>query len=425
MLGGTGKGPVVTVAEARQVFQSMWALRNKAFSTDDRSLLAEFETGPALEADEVTCGCGFPYPRGPVLHESFLVPREKSFPATFLGEALSTRAGAPFWQYLIISRQSSSVPWMVVADPEDRGQGRLDAPLTGPGGFDVAQPPSPATARYEGDLAAYWRSLSRTGQGPSETQLAPGKWTTGAPANDFIQLNGTTWSQNGLVAYQLFRPGEPADLWRFGTKAGGLTCGVERVQRYWELPGGTLYQPQARDMWGPTVAPGTYSAIVSTYIGQPCFMPSASGKVTVLSGYFSVDTELGLGWQPLPAPSTTTTAPATTTTTSPATTTTTVPQTTSTAPSSTTVVLPNATVGVAYVTLLTAASAAPVGSTFAWSQSSGSLPPGLYFNAGAATGGWETSIYGTPTRSGTYSFSFTVTGAGLTTIKDYQLTVDQ
>jgi hypothetical protein len=406
MLGGTANGPVLTVAQARQVFQAMWSLRNEAFSTENRGLLAEFETGPALEADEVTCACGFPSPRGPIIDESLLVPKATSFPATFLGEALTTRKGAPFWQYLVISRQSSSVPWMVVADPNDRGKGGLDAPPTGPGGFDVAQPPALATQRYEGDLAAYWRSLAETGRGPTGTQLAPGKWTTGAPANDLIPINGTTWSQNGLVAYQLFRAGEPADLWRFGTKAGGLTCGVVRVQRYWELPGGTLHQPQSQDMWGPTIAPGTYSAIVSSYIGQPCFMPSAGGKVSVIAGYLSTDTEVGLGWEPLPAATTTTTATFSTTTSTTAPTTTTLPPYAVILPAT----LPAGQVGAPYFQGLTADLQAPAGVTFQWSVLTDTdppttgLPPGIELTS---PGGQSATLQGTPTSAGTYSFDVT------------------
>jgi hypothetical protein len=79
--------------------------------------MSEFETGPALEADEVTCGCNTRAARGPISGESLLVPRQRSFPAAFLAEVKTTLTGAPYVQYLVIARQSMATPWEVVADP--------------------------------------------------------------------------------------------------------------------------------------------------------------------------------------------------------------------------------------------------------------------------------------------------------------------
>jgi hypothetical protein len=173
-------------------------------------------------------------------------------------------------------------------------------------------------------LAVYWQSYADTGNAPAKTQLLPGPWTDEATANVDIQRNGTQWSFNGLYADQLFHAGGPQELWRFGTQGGGVTCGVERLERYWYYPGEKLYQPAERDNWGPTIAPGYYKAIVGSDIGQPCFLSGPAG-VTVIAGHMSSDTEEGLGHQPLPPPP-------------PTTTTTTVPQppgetTTSTTPS--------------------------------------------------------------------------------------------
>src|SRR5580704_16142331 len=54
---GAERGTAVSLDQASAVLSAVWSLRVQAFSTDDRSLMAEFDTGPALESDEVTCGC--------------------------------------------------------------------------------------------------------------------------------------------------------------------------------------------------------------------------------------------------------------------------------------------------------------------------------------------------------------------------------
>jgi hypothetical protein len=248
----------------------------------------------------VTCGCPGPVPRGPVLTEAFLVPRQTTYPAIFLAEATTTRLGKPYWQYLVIGRQSAGSNWKVVDDPDYLGSGPLVQPVTGPGGFDTASPPPLATNRYPSELAAYWQSFALTGHAPRQSELAPGAWTSQAPTYVGVQRNGTTWKFNGLVAYQLFHSGGPEELYRFGTATGGLTCGVERLERYWEYPGGNLYQPKSRNNWGPAIAPGLYKAIVSTDIGKPCFIPSRTGGVAVIGGQMTDDTAIGLGREPLP-----------------------------------------------------------------------------------------------------------------------------
>ena len=91
---------------------------------------------------------------------------------------------------------------------------------------------------------------------------------------------------NGLAGYYLYHGGGPQELWQFSTSAGRLACGVVREETYWDYPGGTLYQPEAQDNWGGTIAPGLYQAIVGSSIAQPCFLQAPGSKVKVFSGGF-------------------------------------------------------------------------------------------------------------------------------------------
>jgi hypothetical protein len=91
----TVRGSVISPNQANAVIAAVWTLREQAFETNDRSLMAEFETGPAFEADEVTCGCNTRAVRGPISGESLFVPRQRSFPAAFLAEVKTTIRDTP------------------------------------------------------------------------------------------------------------------------------------------------------------------------------------------------------------------------------------------------------------------------------------------------------------------------------------------
>lgn len=118
--------------------------------------MAEFETGPALESYEVTCGCNTRGVRGPIYGDSVFVPRQRSYPAAFLAEVRTTLTGARYVRYLIIARQSLATPWEVVADPGGSGTRPLDQPKIGHGGFDDAGAPSPASRNLPREFASYW-----------------------------------------------------------------------------------------------------------------------------------------------------------------------------------------------------------------------------------------------------------------------------
>src|SRR6185369_1316598 len=76
--------------------------------------------------------------------------------------------------------------------------------------------------------------------------------------------------------------------------------------------------------------------------------------------------------------------------------------------------LPNATVNTAYNQTITAA---PAGTTYSFSVTSGALPAGLTLNSNG-------SFSGAPTQSGTFNFRITASGwGGCTAFRDYTLVV--
>ena len=295
----TAAGTVISPAQADAVLSAVWALRGQAFETDDRSLMAEFETGPALESDEVTCGCNTRAVRGPISGASLLVPRQRNFPAAFLAEVNTTLNGAPYVQYLVITRQSTATPWEVAADPGEAGSRPLDQPRAGPGGFDDAGVGDAAAKRLPSQFASYWHVWTEDGHAPPHNPFAPGKWTTQAGATYAKEPSGSWSSQNGLMGYYSFQGGGPSEAWTFRTATGSITCGVVRWQTIWTYPGSGISQDPAQENWGPSVPPGNYRYEAETQIMQPCFIQRPGRPIAVASGLGDPDTEQGV--DPLPA----------------------------------------------------------------------------------------------------------------------------
>lgn len=289
---------VVSPGQAGAVLSAIWNLRAQAFGTDDRSLIAEFETGPALESDEVTCGCNTRGVRGPIDPDSLLVPRQQGYPAAFLAEVKTTLMSKPYVQYLIIARQSKATPWEVVADPGQPGSRSLVRPKVGQGGFDAAVASHTAANRLPSELVAYWHIWTEDDHAPLHSQFAPGQWTTQAGATYAKDPSGSWSSQNGLMGYYSFKGGGDHEVWSFGTATGEITCGVVRWQTIWAYPGAGIYQDPAQNNWGSSVAPGNYQYEAETWIMQPCFIQHPSAHVVVVSGLEDPDTDQGLN--PLP-----------------------------------------------------------------------------------------------------------------------------
>jgi hypothetical protein len=292
------KGAVISPDQAGAVLSAVWNLRVQAFLSDDRSLMAEFETGPALESDEVTCGCNTRGPRGPIYAESVFVPRQRSYPAAFFAEVKTTLENAPYVQFLVIARQSESTPWEVVSDPGYSGDGALDQPRIEHGGFADADPPTEASKSLPAELASYWQTWTEKDHAPLRSPFASGRWTTQAGASYGKDPSGSWTSSNGLIGYYSFKGGEANEEWTFGTTAGAITCGVVRWQTIWTYPGGGIYQDPAQNNWGPSVVPGTYQYEAETQIMQPCFVQRHGVPIAVVSGQGDPDTEQGVN--PLP-----------------------------------------------------------------------------------------------------------------------------
>ena len=83
-----GSPDVVGPATGRQLLESYWSLRQQYLVQGSANLLSLVESGPALQEDQDTCGCGV-VPWGPMLAESLFLTRQTHFPAYFLAQAVA------------------------------------------------------------------------------------------------------------------------------------------------------------------------------------------------------------------------------------------------------------------------------------------------------------------------------------------------
>ena len=162
-----GSPYVINPATASNLFSSYWQLRTTYLTWDQPSLLSTIETGPALQADEPTCGCGVSFWGSSLAHSIFLTP-QTSFPAYFVAES-RTEVGenSPAARALVVllfERLSASTTWKVVIDSQQQDlinkppQETIGQPTTDASGWDIAQPvsfPGDVSALSQ-ETAAYW-----------------------------------------------------------------------------------------------------------------------------------------------------------------------------------------------------------------------------------------------------------------------------
>jgi hypothetical protein len=286
LMAVSASGPVVTPAAATVILTATWQLRAAALAKSDAHLFATFETGAALEEDLGRCTCEGGNPFGTIHSTSVLVPRQMVWPAEFLGEVASTGAGGvPWGAYLVFRRTGPSEPWKVVlaggfqpATPP----ARLDQPLMDADGYALSPGPIAGQRDLPRQLATYWQAWKDTRRAPP-TIFTSGVSTDGEGALLAKYGQGQVNDANGLVGHYVYSADPvPGSVHSFAAVGYDVTCGVVRNQRTWTpSPGYVIKQDSGRHNWGPTVAPGTYRAMIQTEISEPCFFFRPSGPVDV------------------------------------------------------------------------------------------------------------------------------------------------
>jgi hypothetical protein len=253
---------VVDPATATQLLESYWSLHQQYLVQGSANLLSLVESGPALEEDQDTCGCGV-VPWGPMLAESLFLTRQTRFPAYFLAQAVaripatSSQGGL---MTLVFQRTAAAAPWTVVVDSQQQLVTTNDPSLdvsranVDQDGFDIGAPVlvRGGSAVLPADLAGYWESWAVHGRPPKSTPLLPGFWTT--------EHGPGIWQQEhqlagGYLTRYRYHSASSNDAWEAPANVAGaggpglpggfeLSCGTstETATFTSPVPGG-VYQP--------------------------------------------------------------------------------------------------------------------------------------------------------------------------------------
>jgi hypothetical protein len=313
-----GSPDVIDPGAATQLLESYWSLRQQYLVQGSANLLSLVESGPALQEDQDSCGCGV-VPWGPMLAESLFLTRQTGFPAYFLAQAVA-RIPATSSQggliTLVFQRAAATAPWTVIVDSQQQLVTTNDPSLdvsranVDQDGFDIAVPVlvRGGSAVLPADLARYWESWAENGRAPKSTPLLPGFWTT--------EHGPGIWQQEhqllaGYITRYRYHVANSNNAWEAPANVAGaggpglpggfeLSCGTSTETATFTSPvAGGVYQPPQRDVFPPALAPGYYSKVVVGKASSPCFMSYPGGKTAVIG---AVPIEVSVTGYPLAAP---------------------------------------------------------------------------------------------------------------------------
>ena len=158
-------GPLVTPRTARAVAAAAWRFRDEALARHDLAGLRAIHADPALTVDVANLTAGFapkrPAPAPDDLHNlTAYTPRQTGWPIRVLAEAVTTSAGAPVLEVMVLTRLGPGASWRIALDTGVGGNTRytpaVEPAILDGAGYDVVLPlgwiaPSavvPALARY-------------------------------------------------------------------------------------------------------------------------------------------------------------------------------------------------------------------------------------------------------------------------------------
>jgi hypothetical protein len=284
MTAPPGAGDVITPSAATAVVQATWDLHHQALAHLDSSLMAAFETGPALEVDAGRCQCpGNSDPFGPASQVAVSVPHQASYPARFFAQVATTASAKPWVAFLVFTRADARSPWMLdLMGGYAADSAQVTPPAVDGGGFLA-----PQTARSMVDpstvhalLAQYWRFSKGGAKVPPAPLWAPGIWTTEF-ASKLTQYHQGGIAENGLIGYYAYETDAAHDgAYVFPEGQGWqIVCSPIRIQKTFvpAAPGGRVLQDPAQHNWGKSVPPGAYNVVTDNEITVPCIEVPPAG----------------------------------------------------------------------------------------------------------------------------------------------------
>lgn len=284
-------GPLVTPAGAREIVKALWPTRDEALVNRDLAAVEAVEDGPALQVDVARMASGgapnrpAPSPQD-VRDLGVYVPRQSRWPAYFIAEVVTTSAGRPFLEVMVVQRHSPSSPWRIRFDTGvSEGAGylpHLEPPVLDGDGYDVV----PVHAWIDAAdvvpaLARYWQSWADVGRPPAGgPAFADGSWTS-SYVKGLADQQGRR-DDNGLPARFTYDDTRASsdDVWQIGVYGSeALVCSALRESVVWQGP---TTQDNGQQKWGLDLSPGVYRSITGEILREPCLLvPMEIGSLGV------------------------------------------------------------------------------------------------------------------------------------------------
>lgn len=289
--------PVITPAQARAFVASFWPMREKALAEQDAIAIGRLETGAAGLIDQATnqdllARSPFRSVARVRDHRQIMVfvPRQSTYPATFLAEVLTTyydQSQGALKQLLTFTKRDAASPWLLALDATATN---LD--IDPAGMSDTFDPPPPDLPgvdpeSFPQDLAEYWNSWWQTGHESPTPPFLAGYWTTERGALIAESGPGRIDPGCGCKTTLKYTPDKDVKPIVFNVQSGALlACFAIRIDESHTPLTGYLRQGAGRNEWGGQLPPGLYRRIDQVAIREACIhaSPAQGGVLEVLGG---------------------------------------------------------------------------------------------------------------------------------------------
>lgn len=300
--------PLITPAQARQLVQAFWPVREQGLSQRNPDTIHAIEDASAGEWDAIGCtyGCPPPSPR-PLRNQQVMVPRQTSYPAAFMAQVLTTQyhSSDALVEIMVFTRKAASAPWFLSFDTSYSGLSVLHEFPSGPGSFDEPTPPNGSIdyTTLPSQLATYWQYWKTNGVAPAGTHFVPGAFTSEQGLETYKAR--IDYRAAGIAEHATYGAGTPQDgTWSFAVnledgngqieEGDVLTCGTVRFRSLSTpiAPARTVVQDTTYEPYGDLLRPGEYSSVTVTGLHESCMLTRPGSPQIAVEGIVGEQTRV-------------------------------------------------------------------------------------------------------------------------------------
>jgi cytoskeletal protein RodZ len=268
---------LLSLTSAQKAFSSAWPEFVSAASAGSSSALSEVASPNVVDVALAVNLCGCSSWSSGYSSLSMTSPVETSYPLSFAAQVSS--GSSPF--FAVLEQESASSPWQIDWLASASGATALSGSTIGMSASASAGALSGPIAQ----LAQLFEALRTTGKAP-----AGNSWDSdiNSPGTEL-----TTTADQLISDYQASIADQRHDAVTytatdyspvFASAGGGFLECAEISAQTVETPakGGVLVQPPDRSIYGPTLAPGSYSSITAFAARDACVAMSSGGSASLI-----------------------------------------------------------------------------------------------------------------------------------------------